>query len=342
MARENKIRIKFVVNDDQAKKDLREMSSRLEEVGGKITQLGGFMTAAFTVPIAGAFAAAVTQSEELQAALSPIKEEFAGIAATFGDAIVPVIEDLMPDIKRLIGFVGDLVGKFAELDTDSKKRILGFAAAIAAIGPALAVVGQLTQLVGVVGNITAALGGGVSIGAGGAAAGGAAAAAGGGATAAVSGFGAALTTVVAPLAAVLALAFGLWKILEKIGATKAAGQTLKDLGGILRYGFANLMTGGDTSRLDPEKFGAWVQGGTGALGFANGVSNFVVPQGFPNDSFMVGLTSGETVNVTPAGQRGGSGGTININIYSAISTPKDIANQLKPALQIARRDLGWA
>jgi hypothetical protein len=42
--------------------------------------------------------------------------------------------------------------------------------------------------------------------------------------------------------------------------------------------------------------------------WATGVSNFVVPPGYPNDSFMVGLSSGEVVDVTPAGQgRGGSG-----------------------------------
>jgi hypothetical protein len=40
-------------------------------------------------------------------------------------------------------------------------------------------------------------------------------------------------------------------------------------------------------------------------GFATGVTNFVVPPGYPNDSFTVGLTSGEVVNVDPAG-----GGTV--------------------------------
>jgi uncharacterized protein YlaN (UPF0358 family) len=43
-------------------------------------------------------------------------------------------------------------------------------------------------------------------------------------------------------------------------------------------------------------------------GFATGVSNFVVPPGYPNDSFMVGLTSGEVVNVDPAGGTSGRGG----------------------------------
>lgn len=33
--------------------------------------------------------------------------------------------------------------------------------------------------------------------------------------------------------------------------------------------------------------------------FAGGVTNFIVPPGYPNDSYRVGLTSGEVVNVTP-------------------------------------------
>jgi hypothetical protein len=49
--------------------------------------------------------------------------------------------------------------------------------------------------------------------------------------------------------------------------------------------------------------------GSGAQeGWAAGVSNFVVPPGYPNDSFMVGLTSGEVVNVDPAGGTSGRGG----------------------------------
>jgi hypothetical protein len=70
-------------------------------------------------------------------------------------------------------------------------------------------------------------------------------------------------------------------------------------------------------------------GGSGGLdqgrggvqeGWATGVSNFVVPPGYPNDSFIVGLTSGEVANVTPAGQAGGSGRiTIeNLTITSAV------------------------
>jgi len=43
--------------------------------------------------------------------------------------------------------------------------------------------------------------------------------------------------------------------------------------------------------------------------FASGVSNFTVPPGYPNDSFMAGLTSGETITVDHTG----GGGTKNSN-----------------------------
>lgn len=43
--------------------------------------------------------------------------------------------------------------------------------------------------------------------------------------------------------------------------------------------------------------------------FASGVSNFRVPPGFPNDSFKMGVSSGEVVNVAS----NGGGGGVNIN-----------------------------
>lgn len=52
--------------------------------------------------------------------------------------------------------------------------------------------------------------------------------------------------------------------------------------------------------------------GTPFAGFAAGVTDFVVPPGFPNDSYVVGLSSGERVNVAPAG--GGGGNVFNINV----------------------------
>ena len=64
-------------------------------------------------------------------------------------------------------------------------------------------------------------------------------------------------------------------------------------------------------KATPIPTAPWV-GVTGA----SGISNFVVPPGFSNDNFPVGVSSGETVNVTPAGQSsGGSGGNTTVHVY---------------------------
>ncbi|GAG31206.1 unnamed protein product [marine sediment metagenome] len=49
-------------------------------------------------------------------------------------------------------------------------------------------------------------------------------------------------------------------------------------------------------------------------GFANG-GNFTVPSGYNNDDFMIGLSSGEEVNITPAGAS-----TTNFNMTNNISS----------------------
>lgn len=54
--------------------------------------------------------------------------------------------------------------------------------------------------------------------------------------------------------------------------------------------------------------------GTPFAGFANGIRGFVVPPGFHRDNYLVGLTSGERVDVTPAGQRRGGDAPITVNV----------------------------
>jgi hypothetical protein len=74
------------------------------------------------------------------------------------------------------------------------------------------------------------------------------------------------------------------------------------------------------------------------IGFAAGVSDYVVPPGHNKDDFMVGLSSGETLNVTPAGEtsdKGGGGisiGAINITA-GAGANGLQIYQQFKLALQ---------
>jgi len=323
---ENKIQIRITVKDEQAQKKLREFGQRMEEMGGKISQVGSLVSQYVTLPIVGAFGAAVVASEDLQNALKPIKDEFAGIAKELGDSIVPVIQDLMPDIKRLAEFVGDLVHRFTELDTDSKKRILAFAGAIAAIGPALMIMGQLFQFIGALSNIGAILGVGASVG-GTAAAGAGVAAASGGVTAAVTGFGAALTGVVAPMAAVIGLAIVLYKWLDKIGAIKAAGQTIKDLGGIARAAIGSTVAGADPGRLN-----AYVTGGM------EGLQNYAAqPVGTTYSS-----TPGKDQLYYQGGQPYMNGARIefNINAPNVVGTQKELAAVMKPAIYEAFRQLG--
>lgn len=64
-------------------------------------------------------------------------------------------------------------------------------------------------------------------------------------------------------------------------------------------------------------------GGYREPGFASGGS-FVVPPGYPNDSFVMRVSSGEHVQVTPAGKSGGGGGGVYIEnlIISGADSPE--------------------
>jgi len=323
MTQENKIRIRFVINDQEAKAQLGRVSQQLMEMGEKVTRLGSFMTIGLTVPIMGAFAAAVKSSTELQAALSPIKDDFAAIGKELGDSLVPVVKELMPDIKIVIGYVADLVQKFSELDTKTKGNIVKLALTLAALGPITqGILGPIMSFTGIIGMIGSKLGLGAAV-AGGAGAGGAAAA-GGGVTAAVAGFGTALSGVVLPLTAVIGLAIGLYKILEKIGAIKAAGQAISDLGGIARSVIGNVVGG---PNVDQGALGAYVTGGY------SGLQNYSAPQtgtqannnaAYPN---VPRYSGGQIVNLT-------------VNAPFVVGTTKDLANVMKPAIYDAMRQMG--
>ena len=56
-------------------------------------------------------------------------------------------------------------------------------------------------------------------------------------------------------------------------------------------------------------------GTAGGMGFQAGVRNFVVPPGFPNDTYPVRLSTGEKMTVIPRGQAAGaSGGNVTVNL----------------------------
>ena len=56
--------------------------------------------------------------------------------------------------------------------------------------------------------------------------------------------------------------------------------------------------------------------------FAAGVTDFVVPPGYPNDSYRVGTTSGEHVSVTPTGESGAR--DVNVTIQAVVTNDIDI------------------
>jgi hypothetical protein len=75
------------------------------------------------------------------------------------------------------------------------------------------------------------------------------------------------------------------------------------------------MNGGGGWMPDPYNLSAEEQAREDAAriirGFANG-GNFTVPSGYPNDSYLMGVTSGEHVSVTPQG-KAGANITVNVN-----------------------------
>lgn len=73
--------------------------------------------------------------------------------------------------------------------------------------------------------------------------------------------------------------------------------------------------------------------GNGIIGAAQG-ANFTVPPGFPNDSLLIGVSSGEHVNVTPAPNKGSGNTTIVFNYSPALSLADkvEVETRIKPML----------
>jgi hypothetical protein len=106
---------------------------------------------------------------------------------------------------------------------------------------------------------------------------------------------------------------------------------------------------GDFLRSSLTPYGGYdeatIQQGLAAAGFggfvggAKGLSG-IVPGGFPNDSFLIGATSGESVNITPAHMAGQNGGGIVINSVNVMGVQTE--SQLYDAVVRAARQRGRA
>ena len=89
--------------------------------------------------------------DNLAGQLTILKSQLAELAISIGDALMPIIRDIVSKIQ-------EWVDKFNNLDDGTKKTIVKIAMLVAALGPVLSVVGKLTSGVG--GLIKAIAGGG--------------------------------------------------------------------------------------------------------------------------------------------------------------------------------------
>ena len=82
-----------------------------------------------------------TQMEGLAGSLTRLKSATEGLAISFGEIIIPVIE-------KLVLFIQGLVTKWTELDEGLKIAIITFSGVVASIGPLVYIFGTLASVVG--------------------------------------------------------------------------------------------------------------------------------------------------------------------------------------------------
>ena len=82
-----------------------------------------------------------SQSETLTGSINQLKSS---VKALLGE----ITKAAMPVIKKVIGYIQQVVNWFSELDDSQKETILKIAAIVAAIGPALLVAGKVVSAVG--------------------------------------------------------------------------------------------------------------------------------------------------------------------------------------------------
>ena len=94
--------------------------------------------------------------------------------------------------------------------------------------------------------------------------------------------------------------------------------------------------GGGTAFTNPENIKSALE--AAAVGAQHG-ANFIVPQGFQNDNFLMGVSSGERVSVTPAHSTRAGGGMViqNLNVYG-VQTDSELFESVVRAARQRGRD----
>lgn len=116
-------------------------------------------------------------------------------------------------------------------------------------------------------------------------------------------------------------------------------RVIEMIGGVVKAWQAMMEQFGQGGAVVNNLFGNWMKGfelfgkpSVPAVGGAEGL-DMLIPQGYPNDTYMIGVSSGERVTVSPANTYNSSARTMNVTIpvYDA-SDPQRTAQQIKRIL----------
>jgi hypothetical protein len=273
-----------------------------------------------TKPIQGDFA---NTADSLSNRMEKLKYSIEEAAASIG-------ERLLPTAERLVGKLVDIFNAFADLPAPIQDTIIALAGVAWLAGPLLTTAGSIAQIALALKGVTAAS---VITGLKGLAT--ALKSVGVAGWAALGPF-AALAAAVALLAKVI---YDNWHTIQKL----AAIISYKATGKMPEWAFS--IDDSPRGALDVSSGGLKLENFTKQKtvpGFAKGGS-FRVPPGYPDDSYLMGVSSGEHVNVNPAGQ--GSTAPVILNITMpqiSGATAQELADQLWPMLRSQLRRGGLA
>jgi hypothetical protein len=296
----------------------------LLRVGERLDMIGSRLTNTFTRPMENAFKSAMANSIMLTNAIKPLDTAMKGIETKLGDAIAPLVVSITPAILNLAGHVTDLITRFEQLPIGTQQAIGGFLVFVAAAGPMLQTVSGGIKIIGGFKDIFVTLG-----------------VANGGATLAKIGAGAtsmgsAIYASLGPIGALI-LALGtlltLWNSDTAIPTKQLLTMAAGGAGTIAGWVTGNKTLGSSWAKGAGHSFGL-----KGYENYANGGS-FVVPgSGGGDKPYIMGLSAGEHVNISPAGGRGGGDIylTVNHNPTYSTATPAEarrFAIEIKQALR---------
>jgi hypothetical protein len=239
------------------------------------------------------------------------------MAAEFENASAALGEKLLPFKLKAVQLLTEMATAFSNLPDPVMNAVVVLGALAAAAGPLLFMAGSVAQI-----------------------------------AIAIKGFGGAAAIIATVTTALKGLALTAGVALGPVTALIVAVSTLiallkSDFGqrGITAGKQILAMAAGGIGTLGGrETSDAWFEGTSKALkipGFASGGS-FTVPAGYKNDSFLMGVSSGEHVSVNPAG-RGGGNLTLNITMPQISgATARELTDQLLPHIRAGMRKQGLA